>query len=230
MMQLPKPKGDTRKWLPRALETDKYIQNHKDMLIYWVHKTEQEYETAASAYEIWEIDGNELTRANLNVIKQYNKLYQMDHFHIIQIDGKDYNDDYYHHMAPSQIIRSSEYNAAASSSRFMGEATMALRRRGKAPVAAPAASAPAAPKAQNVGGGYHAARAKAPATAPTTTPAAGPDDTAAVHAAARDAFAPPRIQVHVRLHQPSCRRHHHHLIGASDGVIHSSISLWAVGL
>ena len=114
MMQLPKPKGDTRKWLPRAFETDKYIQNHKDMLIYWVHKTEQEYETAASAYEILEIDDNELTRANLNVIKQYNKLYQMDHFHIIQIDGKDYNDDYYHHMTPSQIIRNSEYNAAAS--------------------------------------------------------------------------------------------------------------------
>ena len=72
--------------MPRDIETDKYVHNHKNGLFFMVWKKEVDYEEALAAYENWEIDEGQLRKANRELCKQYHKLYLMDQFNIIIID------------------------------------------------------------------------------------------------------------------------------------------------
>ena len=83
--QIPQPKfddGRPQKWDDRGPDTNKFVTNHRNGLMYQLKSAEQALEKAIEDY----VTDPELGDIERNVAKQYTKIVYMDRFHTMLFD------------------------------------------------------------------------------------------------------------------------------------------------
>ena len=76
------PKGSGKMWLPRGMESDKFVTNHRNMLIHMLGKTERELEECIKSG----VGDPKLRECQENLARQYEKLYFMDSLNILILE------------------------------------------------------------------------------------------------------------------------------------------------